>query len=88
MAVGVGALFETKFLYGIPERNSPFLLKESQNEDPYRLFTADIFINKITNKRGEYGSVPYITGHSKTFDASLLWVNSADTWVDLIPEKS
>jgi hypothetical protein len=34
-----------------------------------------------------YGSVPYITGHSTTFDSSLLWLNAADTWTDLIKKS-
>jgi len=35
----------------------------------------------------EYGNIPYITGHSQQNDASLLWVNAADTWVDILPTK-
>jgi alpha-glucosidase (family GH31 glycosyl hydrolase) len=34
--------------------------------------------------RGEYGSIPYVTGHSTGLDASLLWINSADTWTDIL----
>ena len=34
---------------------------------------------------GEYGSIPYVTGHGADHDASVLWVNSADTWVDVAP---
>lgn len=30
-----------------------------------------------------YGSVPYLTGHSKKSDASVAWMNAADTWVTL-----
>jgi hypothetical protein len=29
MAVGIGVLFETQYLYGIPERKTPFLLLET-----------------------------------------------------------
>jgi hypothetical protein len=31
-----------------------------------------------------YGSVPYLTGHSKNGDQSVAWMNSGDTWVDII----
>ena len=32
-----------------------------------------------------YASVPYLTGHGLKRDASVAWMNSADTWVHLIP---
>ena len=38
-----------------------------------------------------YASVPYLTGHSKVGDQSIAWMNSGDTWVDIIkshPEKN
>ena len=41
MAVGIGALFKTKYLYGLPERESSFMLKDTLNSDPYRLFAVD-----------------------------------------------
>ncbi len=84
MAVGIGALFETKSLYGLSERESSLLLSETLTTDPYRFFNIDYYCHQKDDPRGEYGSIPYITGHSKTNDASLLWVNSADTWTDLI----
>ena len=52
--------------------------------DPYRFFNIDYYMHRKDDARGEYGSIPYITGHSETKDASLLWVNSADTWTDLV----
>ena len=83
MAVGIGVLFETQYLYGIPERPASFLLSETIDKEPYRLFTSDMFVHSDIN-RGMYGSVPYITGHSNSFDSSFLWLNAADTWTDLI----
>jgi alpha 1,3-glucosidase len=32
-----------------------------------------------------YGSIPYLLGHSEAQDASVAWLNSAETWVDLFP---
>jgi hypothetical protein len=29
--------------------------------------------------------VPYVTAHNIENDVSLLWVNSADTWSEVIP---
>jgi alpha-glucosidase (family GH31 glycosyl hydrolase) len=39
----------------------------------------------VKGNDGKYASVPYVTAHSTQGDASLLWVNSADTWVDVLP---
>ena len=30
-----------------------------------------------------YGAVPYVTSHSSELDSSVLWVNAAETWLDL-----
>jgi len=30
-----------------------------------------------------YGSIPYLSGHAATQDASIAWLNSAETFVDL-----
>jgi alpha 1,3-glucosidase len=84
MAVGMGALFETKYMYGLSERESSLLLTNTMLTDPYRFFNIDYYMHRKDDARGEYGSIPYITGHSETNDASLLWVNSADTWTDLV----
>lgn len=84
MAVGLGALFETNYLYGLAERESSLLLTETSQKDPYRFFNIDYYAHQKDDPTGEYGSIPYVTGHSKTNDASLLWMNSADTWTDLI----
>jgi mannosyl-oligosaccharide alpha-1,3-glucosidase len=96
MAVGMGALFESNYLYGLSERESSLILsstllnKNSQlyhKKDPYRFFNIDYFKHRNGDPRGEYGSIPYVTAHSVENDASLLWVNSADTWTDLINSK-
>lgn len=35
-----------------------------------------------------YGSVPYLTGHGESGDQSVAWMNSGDTWVDIIQSHS
>lgn len=84
MAVGMGARFETKYLYGLSERESQLLLQDTLTRDPYRFFNIDYYAHQIGDARGEYGSIPYVTGHAQQNDGSVLWVNSADTWTDLV----
>jgi mannosyl-oligosaccharide alpha-1,3-glucosidase len=71
-------------MFGLSERESSLLLQDTITRDPYRFFNIDYYGHQIGDARGEYGSIPYITGHSKNNDGSLLWVNSADTWTDVI----
>ena len=87
MAVGLGASFESEYLYGLSERESSLLLKETSTTDPYRTFNIDYYAHQQGDPRGEYGSIPYVTAHSAAHDSSLLWVNSADTWTDLLHLK-
>jgi len=84
MAVGLGAKFETDYLYGLSERESNLLLSDTTKSDPYRFFNIDYYMHQKDDPRGEYGSIPYVTGHSTGNDASLLWLNSSDTWTELI----
>jgi alpha 1,3-glucosidase len=71
-------------LYGLSERERAFLLSEISQIDHYRYFNIDSYMHQKDDPRGEYGSIPYVTGHSTSNDASLLWLNSSDTWTELI----
>lgn len=50
---------------------------------PYRLYNLDVFEHYAYNPQSLYGSIPYLTAHSDKFDASVIWMNSAETFVDL-----
>ena len=43
-----------------------------------------MFPHEEWNPQGLYSGIPYLTGHSQTHDASIVWVNAAETWVSLI----
>ena len=53
--------------------------------EPYRFFNIDYFAHQEGDPRGEYGSLPYVHAQHPTHAASVAWMNSADTWVDIIP---
>ena len=80
---------ETPHLYGLPERKQKFkldstlLYKTAEDQPkPYRFFNKDQFLSQ-DSRDSLYGSIPYLTGHAVDHDASVLWVNSAETWVDV-----
>jgi len=56
--------------------------------DPYRLFNSDEFKHKSGDNKALYGSVPYVFGHGNASQAAILWLNSAETWVDIFDGSS
>jgi alpha 1,3-glucosidase len=48
------------------------------------LFNQDLFPHAVNSSVNLYGSVPYLTAHSLNGDASIAWMNSADTWVHIL----
>ena len=80
---------ETPHLYGLPERKQKFTLastllyKTAEDQPkPYRFFNRDLFLSQ-DSRDSLYVSIPYLTGHAVDHDSSILWVNSAETWVDV-----
>jgi len=82
-SVATSFYFTSPYLFGIPERADSFLLKATEHGDPYRLYNLDVFQHYPFSPQALYGSIPYMTSHGVGADAGLLWVNSAETWVDI-----
>ena len=79
-------------VYGIPEHASSFSLKTTSNEgqysEPYRLYNLDVFEYETDSPASLYGAIPFMYAHRKTSkesssDAALLWLNAAETWIDI-----
>ncbi|KAJ2357628.1 hypothetical protein GGF43_001344 [Coemansia sp. RSA 2618] len=74
-------------VYGIPEHSSPLSLKATRGKDaydqPYRLYNLDVFEYEIDNPMALYGSVPLMLAHSADATSGVLWLNAAETWVDV-----
>jgi alpha-glucosidase (family GH31 glycosyl hydrolase) len=83
----MGVWYNATYLYGLPERSQHFLLKDTSDIQPYRLYAADLFPHEEWHQQGLYSGIPYLTGHSLDHDVSLMWLSAAETWVDLIPYK-
>ncbi len=80
----LGVKFTGTHVYGLPERSSQFLLRDTQEVDPYRLYNTDLFPHEEFNLQGLYSSIPYVTAHTAATDASIMWYNTAETWVDVL----
>ncbi|CDW82175.1 UNKNOWN [Stylonychia lemnae] len=80
----MGVFFSTPFIFGIPERLDTFRLKSTDGRgQPYRLAALDIFPHDTYAREATYSSLPYVQGHSEEFDANLIWMSTAESFVDI-----
>ena len=83
----MGFQVQSRHLFGLPERTDRFLLSTTEEGEPYRLFSVDMFPHKEWKRQGLYSGVPYLMGHTSSADCGILWVNSAETWVDILEHE-
>ncbi|TMS36684.1 hypothetical protein L596_003786 [Steinernema carpocapsae] len=72
-----------KFVYGLPEHADSFVLHSTVGQEPYRMYNLDVFEFELNSNMALYGSVPYIVAHNPKQSASVLWLNAAETWIDI-----
>jgi len=96
-AVGLDVTFlNAQHAYGIPEHASSFSLKNTvarpsggdepaQYAEPFRLYNLDVFEYELDEPMALYGAVPYVASHTVDgkFSTGVLWLNSAETYVDM-----
>jgi alpha-glucosidase (family GH31 glycosyl hydrolase) len=70
-------------LYGLPERKAFSRLENTDNTWPYRLFAFDGFPPDPNPKHSIYSGIPYLMGHSKNHEESVILISAADIWVDI-----
>lgn len=57
-------------------------------DQPYRLYNADVFEYEMDSPMTLYGSIPFMQAHKKASTVGVLWLNAAETWVDIVRAKS
>ncbi|XP_067414242.1 neutral alpha-glucosidase C [Emydura macquarii macquarii] len=70
-------------VYGIPEHAETLLLKNTCDNDAYRLFNLDVYRHEIHDKMGIYGSVPFLLAHKPNRTSGIFWLNSSETLVEI-----
>lgn len=71
-------------VYGVPEHADSLSLKDTtETQWPYRLFNVDIFEYDIDSRMPMYGSIPIMVASKPDVSVGVLWLNSADTYVDV-----
>eukprot|EP00163_Fabomonas_tropica_P030694 TRINITY_DN7055_c0_g1_i1.p1 TRINITY_DN7055_c0_g1~~TRINITY_DN7055_c0_g1_i1.p1 ORF type:complete len:357 (-),score=108.79 TRINITY_DN7055_c0_g1_i1:4-1074(-) len=86
------AFIGAKHVYGIPEHATTLALKNTWGSgvasEPYRLYNLDVFEYDLDLPFGLYGSVPFMMGHSQDVTSAILWLNAAETFVDVGADSS
>merc|ERR1711871_830766 len=106
MPVGIDFAFPfAQNVYGIPEHASPLSLPTTTSgsagispkyEEPYRLYTLDVFEYELDNPMALYGSIPLMLAHGlspykdgsqtsrKTgLTTGVFWFNPSETFIDV-----
>jgi alpha 1,3-glucosidase len=78
----------SKHVFGIPEHASSFALKSTRGkskvyEEPYRLYNLDVFEYILDTPMALYGAVPFMMSHKKGLTSGILFLNSAEMWIDI-----
>lgn len=81
-------------LYGIPEHAVDMQLRPTRShapsvadQEPYRLFNADVFEYDINNPVGLYGSIPFLFGASAEGAVGAFVNNPAQMFVDIMEHE-
>ena len=81
----IGRDAETPFRR-LPPRARPHTLRRRGagiSSDPHRLYNLDVFEYDLDVPMALYGSIPFVVGHALDRSVGLLWLNGAETWIDV-----
>ena len=54
-----------------------------RDTDPFRMYNLDVFEYEMDSPMSIYGSIPFIVAHSPDTTVGMLFLNSAEMWVDI-----
>jgi len=79
-------------VFGIPSHAGPLSLKQTRGGDgnyqePYRLYNLDVFEYILDSPMTLYGAIPFLQAHRKDSSVGVLWLNAAETWIDVTKAK-
>jgi alpha 1,3-glucosidase len=87
-SVGVDITFTASQIYGLPEHTTKFALQNTIGsstvyDEPYRLYNLDVFEYELDTPMSLYGAIPWIMAHQHNLTTGVLWLNGAETWIDV-----
>ncbi|KAL4788496.1 glycosyl hydrolases family 31-domain-containing protein [Aspergillus varians] len=80
-------------VFGIPEHADSMSLRGTRggpgnHEEPYRLYNSDVFEYELNSPMTLYGAIPLMQAHRKDSTVAVLWLNAAETWIDIVKSKT
>ncbi|KAL8738608.1 MAG: hypothetical protein Q9190_007976 [Brigantiaea leucoxantha] len=80
-------------IYGAASHAGPLSLRETRGgagkyDDPYRLYNSDVFEYEMDTPMTLYGAIPFVQAHRKDSTVGMLWLNAAETWIDVTKSKT
>jgi alpha 1,3-glucosidase len=88
-SVGMDVSFPgSNHLYGLPEHASSMVLKttkgvNSHYNEPYRMYTLDVYEYELDEPMALYGGIPIILSHSTSSTVGAFWFNPSETFIDI-----
>ncbi|XP_072284040.1 neutral alpha-glucosidase C isoform X3 [Pyxicephalus adspersus] len=70
-------------VYGLPEHAENHCLKDTGENEAYRLYNLDVFGYRVFDKMGTYGSVPLLLAHKPLYTCGIFWLNASETLVEI-----
>ncbi|KAK2814169.1 hypothetical protein FQN50_000573 [Emmonsiellopsis sp. PD_5] len=52
------------------------------------MYNSDVFEYELKSPMTLYGSIPFMQAHRKGSTVGVLWLNAAETWVDIVKSKA
>ena len=93
-SVGLDISFPgSQHLYGLPEHASSMKLQttkgpKSHYNEPYRLYTLDVFEYELDEPMALYGGIPIVWSHTPASTVGAFWFNPTETFVDIESDAS
>ena len=83
-ALGMDFAFTNfEHIFGLPEHADNFDMDDTTTGEPYRLYNLDVFQYELDERMALYAAVPFVMAHKEDATVGLLWLNAAETWVDV-----
>ncbi|XP_055018231.1 neutral alpha-glucosidase C isoform X2 [Boleophthalmus pectinirostris] len=83
-SVGADLRFHgSSHVFGLPEHADQLQLRDTRDNEPYRLYNLDVFAYDLNSPLGLYGSVPFVLAHSSNRTIGAFWLNASETFVNV-----
>ncbi|CAG9331965.1 unnamed protein product [Blepharisma stoltei] len=78
------AFVDATDVYGLPEHADHISLKDTVDDEPYRIYNIDYTEHAVDTRQSLYGNIPFMLSRSsKKIAGGVFWFNPSETYVDI-----